>query len=837
VQGQVLSIGKLTGPDSDRYYSQTVAKGREDYYSGRGEAPGYWAGSGVDLLMESDAPVSDEAFASLLAGRSPASGASLRSSTTPHAVSGYDLTFSAPKSVSVLYGVGTDELSQQVREAHDAAVGEALGYLERNACWTRRGPGGRNVLRGRGFVAGAFRHRTSRAGDPALHTHVVVANTTEADGQWSALDGRHLYRHVKTAGYLYQAALRAEMTERLGVRWTSVTNGAADVRGVPRELIEHFSERRAEILEHMAQRGEHSAAAAHVAALETRRRKDRSVPVDRLRADWRARAEEHGFGQEELQAILDRTEEFPHPQPDHVREAVDAATIEELTRESSAFDRRDVLRAWASSERAGARVVELENAADRWLTSTGVVPLERQKAGPWEARFSTPDMVATERELIATAIERRGEGAGLVPGDEVSEHLAKRPELAPEQVSMVERLTGSGDGVQVVRAAAGTGKTYALDAAREVWEACGFKVRGAALSARAAIELRDQAGMETSTLARLRADLQSGHNLTPNTVLVVDEAGTVGTRDLAEVARHADEMGAKLVLAGDDRQLPEIEAGGAFRALAKELDAIELYDVRRQREPWDRSALAELRDGDVDNWLDAYREHGRIRGGRDAENTRAQLAEDWWKALHDDPAADVVMVAHRRADVDDLNRRARDRLRDGGALGPDDLDAGGRRFATGDRVVACRNDRRAGIANGTRGKVVAVDLERCSLTVELGDGAHVDLDRSYLGDGHLDYGYALTAHRAQGTTVDQAYVLGSDELYREWGYTALSRHRDQAFFYVNGAEAQLELDGIAPDRDDMHELRAPLARRRAKEMASEILDRGIGPETDLDVGL
>jgi Ti-type conjugative transfer relaxase TraA len=838
VQGQVLSIGKLTGPDSDRYYSRTVAKGREDYYTGRGEARGYWAGSAVDLLLESDGEVSDEAFAALLAGRSPAGGAPLRSSTTTHSVSGYDLTFKAPKSVSILYGVGSDEVSRAVREAHDGAVAEALGYLERTACWTRRGAGGKTVLQGRGFVAGAFRHRTSRAGDPALHTHVVVGNVTEAEGRWSALDGRLLYRHAKTAGYLYQAALRASLTEHLGVQWTTVTNGAADVLGVPREVIDQFSQRRAEILEHMAARGEHSAAAAQIAALETRRSKDHDVPVDRLRANWRARAEEYGFGPQELADAVNRRERFGESNLARARVGVDQLTMDELTHESSTFDRRDVLRACASRERGGAHVHDVERNADAWLASPAAVPLERGRPGPWGRRFSTPEMLATERELLTTAMSRRAEGAGVVSQSDVDDLLRKRPELNAEQAAMVRDLTTSGDGVQVVRAAAGTGNTYALDAARQAWEQAGFKVYGAALSARAAIELRDQAGMETSTLARLRADLRSGHNLTPNTVLVLDEAGTVGTRDLAEVARHADEMGAKLVLAGDDRQLPEIDAGGAFRALAKTLGASELREVRRQREAWDREAHTALREGKVDPWFDAYRDHDRLRGGRDAAGTRALLADDWWRAVREDPACDAVMVAHRRSDVEDLNRRARERLTAGGALGPDEVLASGRAFAAGDRVVACRNDRRAGVANGTRGWVREVHEERHSVTVEFDGRDRVELGAGYLDEGHLDHGYALTAHRAQGSTVDRAFVLGSDELYREWGYTALTRHRDSAFFYMNGAEGQLPLPGLGPDEAAPSDLVDPLRRSRAKEMALEVLrDPALEAESSLELDM
>jgi conjugative relaxase-like TrwC/TraI family protein len=172
--------------------------------------------------------------------------------------------------VSVLFAIGEPEVVREIIGGHEAAVAEAVGYLDREACRARRGHGGASIVEGRGFVAAAFPHRSSRAGDPLLHTHVVIANATQGpDGRWTALDGRLLYRHSKTAGYVDQAALRAELQERLGLRWHAVERGTADAVGVPRRVIEHFSRRRAEILEHMAARGERSARAAQVATLET----------------------------------------------------------------------------------------------------------------------------------------------------------------------------------------------------------------------------------------------------------------------------------------------------------------------------------------------------------------------------------------------------------------------------------------------------------------------------------------------------------------------------------------------------------------------------------------
>src|SRR3954451_11723066 len=215
----MLSIGKLAaGPTPGRYYVEQVAQGREDYYAGEGEAPGGWVGSGAaSLALRGE--VTEGGITQLLDGRDPGSGAQLRRPISSGAVAGFDLTFRAPKSVSVLFGIGDRQLSDTLRREHEAAVGEALAYLEREACRARRGRGGALVVDGRGVVAAACDHRSSRAGDPLLHTHVVVANGTQGpDGRWTALAGRPLYRQQKTAGYLYQAALRRRLTAELGVR-------------------------------------------------------------------------------------------------------------------------------------------------------------------------------------------------------------------------------------------------------------------------------------------------------------------------------------------------------------------------------------------------------------------------------------------------------------------------------------------------------------------------------------------------------------------------------------------------------------------------------------------
>lgn len=259
--------------------------------AGREDARGRWLGAGAAHLGLSGGLVRGE-LSRLVSDRHPRTGELLGARTRMKAtrrqgpgersvsvvgVSGWDLTFSAPKSVSVLYAIGEPDVCDAVREAHDAAVSETLGFVERRAAFTRRGAGGVDIVPGDGFIAAAFRHVTSRAGDPQLHSHVVVSNLIGAAGRYTRLDARPLLKTLKTGGFVYQAALRAQLTQRLGVRWGPAVNGHADIEGIPDAVLDAFSTRAQEIRELMQERGQSSASAAQAAALSSRKAKDYAV--------------------------------------------------------------------------------------------------------------------------------------------------------------------------------------------------------------------------------------------------------------------------------------------------------------------------------------------------------------------------------------------------------------------------------------------------------------------------------------------------------------------------------------------------------------------------------
>jgi conjugative relaxase-like TrwC/TraI family protein len=847
----VLSIGKLAAGQASYYLDQargrvdvvdSIGDGLEEYYLGGSEARGEWIGTAAcELGLEG--AVEGEALRRVLAGLDPRDGLRLRSSSSPTRVAGFDLTFSAPKSVSVLFGVGNAEMRGRVRAAHDVATREAVAYLERSAAAVRRGHGGVVVEEASGLVAAAFRHRTSRLGDPQLHTHVLVANLGRGvDGRWSALDGRRLYARAKTASFVYQAVLRDELTRSIGVEWSPVRKGIAEVVGVRRPVLAAFSRRSADIKAALEERGTSGARAAEAAALATRRAKDRTTSADDLTREWRTRALAVGLGERELALIVGR-EQSAAPTRQEWETVFEAlARFDGLTRRSPTFARDDVIQAVCERLPAGAAVeaMAIEAAADRFLASehavallpgsdernTGavfrrrdghVMPVDRQ-----QLRYTTPAQLAMERRLVEQVLDSRGRGAGVADRRDVTRATAARPTLTDEQRAVVGALCREGDGIAVLSGKAGTGKTFTLGAAREAWQAAGYPVLGVATARRAAAELQEGAGIQSTSTFALLADLRArGAALPRRCVLVVDEAGMVATRDIAQLVDAVLAVDGKLVLVGDHRQLPEIQAGGTFRALVQRGLALELRENVRQEHAWERDALDQLRDGEPGVALAEYGRRGRLIVEVARATTLDRLVADWSAA-----AGDAVMIVRRRVDVAELNARARALLQAARMLGTEvDTPAGA--FAIGDHVVVKRNDRRLGVNNGERGRVVAIESKRGALVVQ-SRGRRLELDRRFLaettagGDPPLTHGYAVTGHVAQGLTVDHALVLADEGIDREWAYVALSRGRQSNRMYLSGApeDARADYAPIAqPPTDPVDRLARQLSSSSAQILA------------------
>ncbi|HVT78689.1 MAG TPA: MobF family relaxase, partial [Acidimicrobiales bacterium] len=727
---------------------------------------------------------------------------------------GYDLTLRPPKSVSLLWALGTAEQRAAIRQAHAEAVDAVVEYMEHHAVYARRPTKERGRIEVDGVVAAAFDHRTSRAGDPLLHSHVVVANLTHtAEDRWQAIDGRGLYSHARPAGFLYQAQLRHLLTERLGIEWEDVHNGWAEAKGVPRPVIRAFSKRRDEIEEMVAESGYTSARAHQAATLSTRHAKEYGVAVDALDARWRAEAEALGFGHDDIARCFDRTADTTQT-PTLETQFAELAGPDGLTRQASTFGRGEVVE--ALSERIRGSATEIERAADVFLSSAHVQALAADRGADeliWRrggdrtrsddlARYSTPELLDLEHRLLAWSTDGFGTPAPAADPSAVDAVVGAHPELSVEQEAMVRAVCApDAAALQPVAGRPGAGKTYATAAAVEALTASGVPVVGVALSATAAAELEaathlgEHTGREASTVARLLIDADR-HGLAPRTVVIVDEASMVGTRDLARLAQHAARVGGALKLIGDPDQHGPVESGGVFRALvaAQGDRLVQLVENNRQADEADRASIDTYRQGLVESALSRYDAAGRIVRSPNAAASYDAMVADWYDSVREDGTDPMIAGPNRVRHA--LNQRARNRLTNDGVLTGPTLVAADREYRIGEWVVARRNDRRlvgdhgSFVKNGSAGRVTAVDARRRELTVDFHKEGTVVLPAAYLDAGWLDYGYARTTYGVQGATLARALYHAGDESSFEEGYVALTRGRiDTRIYLVDGASA------------------------------------------------
>jgi ATP-dependent exoDNAse (exonuclease V) alpha subunit len=429
---------------------------------------------------------------------------------------------------------------------------------------------------------------------------------------------------------------------------------------------------------------------------------------------------------------------------------------------------------------------QAEAAADRFLEERAVRVARDRRLGV--ERFSTPELLALERQLVDGATERADERCAVVRPELVRQVLDRHATAGEDQAAMVRDLTQGGAGVAVVVGRAGSGKTWALGLAREAFELDGYQVLGAAPTGIATVGLADEGFTQASTVDRLLFDLQAGRaELDSRTVLVVDEAAMVATRKLAPLLGHAERAGAKVVLVGDDRQFASIQVGGGFRALRLRLGASELTVNRRQVEAWEQRAIDDIRAGHLEQAIAAYAEHDRIRAFEARDDRDRALISDWWQAHQG--GEQPVIYAHRRAQVDQLNSVCQRLRAQAGQLGAERLAVGHRSFAVGDVVVLGANARdRLGVVNGTTAVIQELDMPGRAMTVRTLEGEPprtVRLPGWYLDAAvrpgqsrRVDLAYARTDMRSQGRTEQRALLAldGAEDM--QGGYVQLTRSKE-----------------------------------------------------------
>ena len=846
----MLTIHALgPGRDAGNYYTadpnrEARPHRRDEYYAeAGGEGGGVWWSSS-ETIVRHDAPVDADVFRDLCAGLDPTSGDShrtarglVRGAGEKHRA-GWDCTLSAPKSVSLLWAAGDESQRAAIRKAHGLAVEQALAFVEREELvQVRLGAGGKRRERVTDMIVARFDHFTSRAGDPNLHSHCVVMNVARsADGKCRTLEPRTLYRWTKTVGATYRLALAERLREH-GFRMREAGRGQIEVEGVPHDLIERFSKRGAEIESIVGDRADASGRQKEVANLATRQGKDKLPTGAELESLWRTEFEreqvpvwsqalasgrrvERDRGRERTRGngptrdgAARLGERVPDPFPDTPEVAGDgpvAQAASELLEHEIVIDRRVLLeRAFALAALDHGRTAEgVHREIEALERAEGLRPLGSNEGR--DRHWTTPELERVERAMVEAA--SRSEEREWFKQAAIEAALKGNLHLTNEQVEAV-RSVASRDGVDLLLASAGTGKTTTMRPLVDAAKRSGLAVVGLAPSWTAADELAKGAGIQAHATARWLYDLRNGRIVGPDdrTVILIDEASMAGTRDLSAVLTRARDVGSKVILVGDVQQLEAVPAGGPLRLVAEELERqATISRVRRQQVGWQRDASLALARGDVGEALAAYSERGAIEEVEGREALLGRTIERWHelRARHGE---DVLIVTRRNRDVDALNERVRRILREEGVVAADErafpsIDRQGRTsaitLAVGDRIRFGATHARLGLRNGTRAEVLTVgggDAPMVRVRLDSGrviEAGWDELATDRRGGPRIVHDYARTVHAVQGRTVSAAILCIATAVDARDLYVGMTRHAEELMIVSDTQALDLHRDVI-----------------------------------------
>ncbi|MFI6883690.1 MobF family relaxase [Streptosporangium canum] len=760
---------------------------------------------------------------------------------------GYDLTINLPKAFSVLYAFARGDLAEEVEQVFLDCLEEAIAAAEKWTCYGRRGHDGDGVqaerVDGSGFIGWVNLHRAARpvggapVGDPHLHAHVTIANMCKgADGKWStiAAGGRDLFRHILAVDALMQARIRQVTHERWGMVWErNAHTGVWQIVGVPEETIRLFSKRNTEILALFRQWGIDitacTATQQHTAAEVLKNAKTReatSTPTAGLRAYWRAEARAADQNPDAIMADM----MAPHRLIG--RRAIAGAAgpgdldglcrwlfrpDDGLTGHRKDFSSAQALAAVADAIQGGAASCAEVEELTALVLKHGGYAVQLASTGPrylsHSDRYTTADIIAAERAIIASVRQRYRSGCAVLSPATLqlaiaTYEAAHQLTLSAEQRAVLERLTLAGHGVDAVIGVAGAGKTTLMEVARIAWQAEGKVIAGTSTAAVACANLRQETGIPAFTIAKWLDRIEHGPGLAGVDVLIVDESAMVDDRQLAVLLAHAAEVGTKVIGIGDPAQLQSPGVGGSFNAVHTLIGGLTLSANYRQQDEVERRALEIWRTGDRREALRTWAEHGRVHAATTREQALAQMLLMWdeRRRLYPDVhevIADVLMLAGKNADVEELNLSARAIRRAAGELsGPDTMfalaDGGTLALTIGDIVLIRKNQYRewrskgaqADVLNGFRGIVTALDRHK-GVQVEW---RHSDADgqvqlirewvsAAYIAEGGLSYGMAMTVHKTQGLGAHYALTYGVG-LHANATYTALSRDIREAHLFL-----------------------------------------------------
>ncbi|MBK5224798.1 MAG: relaxase domain-containing protein [Acidimicrobiia bacterium] len=822
-------------------------RGPVDYYLDPDEPPGCWRGEGLAGLGLSG-EVTGEQLRAVLEGRHPVTGAQLGRAFGNSSARGFDATFSAPKSVSALWALSPDRwVRVEVLAAHDAAVDAALGWFAAHGAVTRRGRDGVLQVDTRGVAVAVFRQHTSRTVDPQLHSHALIAaKVQDPTGRWLSLDARFLKYQQRTIGWVYDAALRAELTARLGVEWEPTLDGPADLVCVPAEVRDVLSQRSIQVaakLDDLIGRwsAENDGADPDprtIASLErsavTSSRPGKSHGTDPagLHDTWRHQVTRVGFDPDQL--IVDRISHATH-RPGLSDDALIAEALRRVSEEQSTWLRADIARHLTTlispSQTRGASelVARIDRlAADADARCVGLAP---GRADSVTCRRDGRPVLehVTDRRLTTETVLRQEDAL-----QRWAEHHTQ-PTLTgtdDPQATAADAIAGT-DRVVLVVGPAGTGKTTTTAQAVQHLTADGRPVIGLAPSGKAADVLRAEAGCETDTVAGFLTRHQHHSTRWPaGTTVIVDEAGMARTTDLVRLAALAEQHHWRIVAVGDPAQLPAVGRGGVFAHWCNTLPHHRLDTPRRFTEPWEAAASLALRAGDP-TAADSYADHHRLDTihpalvARDVADTHRRMT---------DRGNTVAITTNTAETARTINREIRRRI-DPAERRPSRQLADGTHVSVGDQIATRRNHQRLvtdqGEAVRNRHTWTVTHLHQGgALTVAHPDRGIVTLSANYV-DQHVELGWAVTGYGNQGDTVDIGLAVLEPGTTRNHAYVALTRGRHTNHGWIPDPTGTLDpADALANMIDRTPNAHSALATQRQLRDAAGLVAPGKAVSTE-----
>lgn len=768
-----------------------------EYAQEKGEAEGKFYDRTGELGIDGKT-VAGADMQALLEGYSPDRSQALCRNAGESHRGGWDLSYSAPKSVSIVWANASPEMRGKIEAAQEKAVRAGLDYMSDHAAYTRTGHGGAHFEKA-SLVAATFQHSSNRKEQPQLHTHAVVFNVarSEHDMKWRTLEGRELFNAKMASGAIYRAELASGM-QRLGYEVECTEKANFRVKGVPLGVQVAQSDRSREIDRLLAEQGlTRETAPAQLKeylALKSRDGKN----YERLTRDfgrWQKENSGHGFGpkeQEQLEAAQkDRRPVVRQAERNEMAEK----SLDGLTQQASTFGHHDLARKVAEASIGRQGSLGIEGTLREAKASQNFLTVGRTSQGI--EQYSTNEMVAVEKDLMERIAARRGEARHQVEEKSITAAIEKRqtPELVaesraikPEQAQALRHVTEGRDGVTFIEGDAGTGKSYLMSAVKEVYEKDGYNVHGLSFTNKAAQGLEQGSGIKSRSVDSFLYAAKNGKNpLDGRSVVILDEAGMLDSRKTRELVKTVSDAGAKLVMVGDEKQIQPILAGQAFGTAKRAFGSERLSEIVRQRQAWEAKAVNDLAEGRTKDALTAIAEKGNLKFAPDRNAARREMIAEWHKGTDAGVEKAPLMLATTNAEVRSLNEAARTRLKADGRLGPGETFQtahGKAEFAAGDRIIFTGNDKRQGILNSTLGTVEKVGAKERTLTVMTETNQRITFNADEMTK--FRHGYAVTTHKSQGSTVDKALVLVDGyNMDREKIYVAFSRGREGNMIFAD----------------------------------------------------